>query len=196
VSAPSAQAWPCGHRAMPPERRAVSALSMAAQGRGVQRAWARLGVESATSGAVEHAEKPGTPLAADPRGLYPSPVRHATLHGPQMGRGSSREARVSALRPASRWPRGAAYAPGVCERLPRRGCVGGVASMERWKGRHRAKATGPRPRHGDPVRPCAWCAHPVYGDAVTVTFPDKAQVTFPVACLDQYRAVLWPRAAP
>jgi hypothetical protein len=31
---------------------------------------------------------------------------------------------------------------------------------------------------------------------VTVTFPDKAQVTFHVACLDQYRAVLWPRAAP
>jgi hypothetical protein len=36
----------------------------------------------------------------------------------------------------------------------------------------------------------------VHGDAVTVTFPDKAQVTFHVACLDQYRAVMWPRAAP
>jgi hypothetical protein len=35
----------------------------------------------------------------------------------------------------------------------------------------------------------------VYGDAVAVTFPDKAQATFHVACLDQYRAVMWPLAA-
>ena len=68
--------------------------------------------------------------------------------------------------------------------------------MERRKGRHRGKATQLGPRHASPVRPCAWCAHPVQGEAVTVTFPDKAQVTFHVACLDQYRAVLWPRAAP
>ena len=64
--------------------------------------------------------------------------------------------------------------------------------MERRKGRNSAKATRPRQRQGYPVRSCAWCAHPVHGDAVTVTFPDKAQVTFHVACLDQYRAVMWP----
>jgi hypothetical protein len=68
--------------------------------------------------------------------------------------------------------------------------------MERRKDRHRAKATRGGRRQGHPMRPCAWCAHPVYGDAVTVTFPDKAQVTFHVACLDQYRAVMWPWAAP
>jgi hypothetical protein len=68
--------------------------------------------------------------------------------------------------------------------------------VERRKGGPRAKATRGGRRHGHPVRPCAWCAHPVYGDAVMVTFPDKAQVTFHVACLDQYRAVLWPWAAP
>ena len=66
--------------------------------------------------------------------------------------------------------------------------------MERRKGRNMAKATRPRQRHGHPVRLCAWCTHPVHGDAVTVTFPDKAQVTFHVACLDQYRAVMWPWA--
>jgi hypothetical protein len=43
-----------------------------------------------------------------------------------------------------------------------------------------------------PVRSCAWCTQPVHGDAVTVTFPDKEQATFHVACLDQYRAVMWP----
>ena len=74
--------------------------------------------------------------------------------------------------------------------------VGGVTPMERRKGSNRAKVTRPWWRHGHSVRPCAWCAHPVHSDAVTVTFPDKAQVTFHVACLDQYRAVLWPRAAP
>jgi hypothetical protein len=36
----------------------------------------------------------------------------------------------------------------------------------------------------------------VYGDTVTVTFPDKVQVTFHVACLDHYRAVMWSWAAP
>ena len=68
--------------------------------------------------------------------------------------------------------------------------------MERRKGRHRAKATRPGQWHGPPVQPCAWCADPVHGDAVTVTFPDKVQVTFHLACLDQYRAVMWPWAAP
>jgi hypothetical protein len=62
-------------------------------------------------------------------------------------------------------------------------------------GRSMAKATRPRWRQRLRVRPCAWCTHPVYGDAVTVTFPDKAQATFHVACLDQYRAVMWPLAA-
>jgi hypothetical protein len=68
--------------------------------------------------------------------------------------------------------------------------------VERRKGRNRAKATRHRQRHGHPGRLCAWCAHPVHGDVATVTFPDKAQVTFHVACLDQYRAVMWPWAAP
>jgi hypothetical protein len=43
--------------------------------------------------------------------------------------------------------------------------------VERRKGRHRAKATRPGQWHGPPVQPCAWCADPVHGDAVTVTFP-------------------------
>ena len=76
------------------------------------------------------------------------------------------------------------------------GRVGGVTPVERRKGRNRAKVTRPWWRQGHPGRLCAWCAHPVHGDAVTVTFPDKAQVTFHVACLDQYRAVMWPWAAP
>jgi hypothetical protein len=76
------------------------------------------------------------------------------------------------------------------------GRMGGVTPVERRKGSNRAKVTRPWWRHGHPVRSCAWCAHPVHGDAVTVTFPDKAQATFHVACLDQYRAVLWPRATP
>jgi len=29
-----------------------------------------------------------------------------------------------------------------------------------------AKARRPQRRRADPVRPCAWCAHPVHGDAV------------------------------
>jgi hypothetical protein len=58
-----------------------------------------------------------------------------------------------------------------------------------------AKVTQPRRRQRPPIRPCAWCAHPVHGDAVTVTFPDKAQATFHVACLDQYRALMWPWSA-
>ena len=74
--------------------------------------------------------------------------------------------------------------------------LGGLTLVERRKGRHRTKVTRPGQRHASPVQPCAWCAHPVHGDAATVTFPDKAQVTFHVACLDQYRAVMWPRAAP
>jgi hypothetical protein len=89
---------------------------------------------------------------------------------------------------------GVPLARGSSVRLP--ACVGGLTLMERRKGRNMAKATRPQQRHRHPVRPCAWCAHPVHGDAVTVTFPDKAQVTFHIACLDQYRAVMWPWAAP
>lgn len=70
-----------------------------------------------------------------------------------------------------------------------------VPTAERRKGYSMAKVKRPRRRQVHPVRCCAWCTHPVYGDAVTVTFPDKAQVTFHVACLDQYRAAMWPRAA-
>ena len=86
--------------------------------------------------------------------------------------------------------------PDKPEGVPGRGREGGSATAERMKERSMAKAKRPRRRQGNPVRPCVWCAHPVHGDAVTVTFPDKAQATFHVACLDQYRAVLWPRAAP
>jgi len=70
--------------------------------------------------------------------------------------------------------------------------VRGLATAERIKGRSMAKAKRPRRRRGNPIRPCAWCATPVHGDAVTVTFPDKTQATFHVACLDRYRAVMWP----
>jgi hypothetical protein len=130
--------------------------------------------------------------------LCPSPALHATLHGHEMGTPSSRASRASALRPASRW-----LARGSGVRLP--ACVGGVSGpgrmggvtpVERRKGSNRAKVTRPWWRQGHPVRPCAWCAHPVHGDAVTVTFPDKAQAIFHVVCLDQYRAVMWPQAAP
>jgi hypothetical protein len=73
--------------------------------------------------------------------------------------------------------------------------MGDMATVERMEGGSMAKTKRPRRRPRHPVRPCAWCAHPVHGDAVTVTFPDKAQATFHVACLDQYRAVMWPWAA-
>jgi hypothetical protein len=66
---------------------------------------------------------------------------------------------------------------------------------ERIKGRSMAKAKRPRRRRENHVRPCAWCANPVHGDAVTVTFPDKEQATFHVACWYRYRAVMWPWAA-
>ena len=80
--------------------------------------------------------------------------------------------------------------------VPGPGREGDVTPVERWKGRNRAKVTRPQQRPEHPARPCAWCTYLVHGDAVTVTFPDKAQVTLHVACLDQYRAVMWPRAAP
>jgi hypothetical protein len=73
--------------------------------------------------------------------------------------------------------------------------VGGSATAKCMKGRSMAKAKRRRRRQENPVRPCAWCANPVQGDYVTVTFPDKDQATFHVACLDQYRAVMWPGAA-
>src|SRR6266849_389068 len=115
-----------------------------------------------------------------------------------MGTPSSRESRVSALRPAYRWlARGSGVMLPACSgSVSGPGRVGGLTPVERRKGRNMAKVTRPRWRQGHPVRPCAWCAHPVHGDAVTVTFPDKAQTTFHVACLDQYRAVMWPWAAP
>jgi hypothetical protein len=122
------------------------------------------------------------------------PVLYATLHSHQIGRPSFLGSRASALRPAYRWlAQGSGVMLLVCAGgIPSPGGVGGFTPVERRKGRHRTKATRVGRRQGHPVRPCAWCAHPVYGDAVTVTFPDKAQVTFHVACLDQYRAVMWP----
>ena len=76
-----------------------------------------------------------------------------------------------------------------------RGCERGSTTAKRMKESSMAKAKRSRRRQRHPVRPCAWCAHPVHGDAVTVTFPDKEQATFHVACLYQYRAVMWPWAA-
>jgi hypothetical protein len=72
---------------------------------------------------------------------------------------------------------------------------GGAVTAGHRKGSSMAKARRPQRRRAYPVRPCAWCAHPVQGDAVTVTFPDKAQATFHVTCLDRYRAVMWPGTA-
>ena len=79
--------------------------------------------------------------------------------------------------------------------VPGGGRVESVPTAERRKGRSMAKVKRPRRRQAHPVRSCVWCTHPVHGDAVTVTFPDKAQATFHIACLDQYRAVMWPWAA-
>ena len=126
------------------------------------------------------------------------PVLYATLQSHSMGRPSFLGSRASALRPAYRWlaQGSGVLLPVYAGGIPTPGHVGGCTPVERWKGSHRAKATRGGRRQGHLVRPCAWCAHPVYGDAVTVTFPDKAQVTFHVACLDQYRAVMWPWAAP
>ena len=75
------------------------------------------------------------------------------------------------------------------------GRVGGSATAERMEGRSMAKAKRPRRSRENHVRTCAWCANPVHGDSVTVTFPDKVQATFHVTCLYQYRAVMWPWAA-
>jgi len=72
--------------------------------------------------------------------------------------------------------------------------VGVSTTAKRSKGGSMAKVKRPRKRQGHPVRLCVWCANPVHGDAVTVTFLDKEQATFHVGCLDQYRAVMWPPA--
>jgi len=45
-----------------------------------------------------------------------------------------------------------------------------------------------RPIHD--ARPCAWCSEPIRGESFTVTFPDKNQATFHVACLYQYRTAV------
>lgn len=59
-----------------------------------------------------------------------------------------------------------------------------------------AKVKRPRRHQERQAPPCAWCANPLERDYVTVTFPDKDQVTFHVECLYQYRAAMWPGAAP
>jgi hypothetical protein len=58
-----------------------------------------------------------------------------------------------------------------------------------------AKARRPQRVKVNHADVCAWCATPLHGDSVTVTFPDKAQVMFHIGCLYQYRAVMWPRAS-
>jgi len=57
-----------------------------------------------------------------------------------------------------------------------------------------AQARRPRRWQVNHVHACAWCAKPLHGDSVTVTFPDKVQVVFHLGCLYQYRAVMWPRS--
>ena len=148
--------------------------------------------ESRWSDFASQSQRCDSALICLPLGLY------ATLHSHQIGRPSFLGSRASALRPAYRWlAQRSGVMLSVCAgSMPSPGRVGGFTPVERRKGRHRTKATRVGQRYGHPVCPCAWCAHPVYGDAVTVTFPDKAQVTFHVACLDQYRAVMWPWAAP
>jgi hypothetical protein len=114
-----------------------------------------------------------------------------------MGTPSSPVSQVSSLRQAYRWlTRGSVGMLPACPGgVPGGGRVGSLAPAECRKGSSMAKVKRPRRRQKHPVRSCAWCTHPVHGDAVTVTFPDKAQATFHVACLDQYRAVMWPWAA-
>lgn len=85
--------------------------------------------------------------------------------------------------------------PDKPEDVTGRGCVGGSGIAECMEESSMAKAKRPRKRQENSVRPCAWCANLVHGEAVTVTFPDKAQAMFHVACLYKYRAVMWPRAA-
>ena len=92
-------------------------------------------------------------------------------------------------------PKELAHAPGQAGRGDRRRRRGGSVIAECLKESSMAQAKHPRKRQGNAVRPCAWCANPVHGEAVTVTFPDKEQATFHVACLYKYRDVMWPRAA-
>jgi hypothetical protein len=73
--------------------------------------------------------------------------------------------------------------------------VGGLATAKHVERKGMAKAKRPRKLKINHARLCAWCANPLQGDSATVTFPDKEQATFHVACLYQYRAVRWPRVA-
>src|SRR5262245_46282662 len=122
---------------------------------------------------LPHRSEPGDPVCTDDPGVYRAarsmqPLRVARLS--TSGYSDRRGATLGAVvYPYRSWCR-----------------VWGHVITERSTGRgsNMAKATQPRRRQQHPVRSCAWCAHPVHGDAVTVTFPDKAQATFHVACLD------------
>jgi len=114
-----------------------------------------------------------------------------------MGTPSSLVSQLSSLRQAYYWlVQGSGLMhPDMPEGVTGRGRVGGSVIAECIKESSMAKAKRSRKRQGNSVRPCAWCANPVHGEAVTVTFPDKEQATFHVACLYKYRNVMWPRAA-
>lgn len=45
------------------------------------------------------------------------------------------------------------------------------------------------------ARQCAWCSETLGSETFTVTFPDKDQATFHVACLYRYRAAMESRFA-
>ena len=114
-----------------------------------------------------------------------------------MGTPYSPVSQLSSLRQAYDWLAhgGGLMLLGKLEEVTGRGRGGGSVIAACMKERSMAKAKRPRKRQGNAVRPCAWCANLVHGEAVTVTFPDKEQATFHVACLYKYRAVMWPRAA-
>jgi hypothetical protein len=114
-----------------------------------------------------------------------------------MGTPSSPVSQLSSLRQAYDWLAhgGGRMLPGTLEEVTGGGRGGGAVIAACMKARRMAKAKCPRKKQGNAVRPCAWCANLVHGEAVTVTFPDKEQATFHGACLYTYRAVMGPRAA-
>src|SRR5215467_7550246 len=93
------------------------------------------------------------------------------------------------------WPAGRRRAGHMGGQAGRPGGGGWLGDREAREGKNMAKAKRPRRLKVHHTRLCAWCANPVHGDSVTVTFPDKEQATFHVVCLYQYRAVMWPWAA-
>ena len=138
-------------------------------------------------------------LGCAPARIYNAPqMRHesrATGHTRAVTTAATRLAGPAALPPpAGAAPAGVrtyswlvreAFAVGACARL-------GTSAAR--AGKPMAKARHPRRWKVTHTRTCAWCSNPLQGNSVTVTFPDKERVMFHIECLDQYRAVMWPRA--